>query len=265
MKTNSEKHYNFAQKHVNILGVRLDSTNETEVLNAVKEKISRKIQFYIVTPNPEIIVMAQSDPELAHSLRLAHISIPDGVGLKFAAKLQGEDLKIIKGRELMIDILKLASREKWKVFLLGGREIVNQKAIKEIKNKFPAIKIDGISGPKLDNEAMPVSEADINIQSDVVKRINEFAPHILYVAFGTPKEQKWMSIWLPKLKVIGAMEVGGSFDYLAGEVNLPPKWISELGLEWLWRLGHEPKRLKRIFNAVVVFPILVIKSKLNGH
>lgn len=253
----------FAQEYVTILGVRVDSTSKEEVLNAVNKKVSSKTQFYIVTPNPEIINLAQSDPELSHSLKLADISVADGVGIVFAAKLQGKTINLVKGRELMLDILKLANKEKWKVFLLGASPEVNEKVVLKIKNDYPALRVKGNSGPILDNNAAPVSESDSSIESQVISEINAFKPHILFIAFGTPKEQKWITKHLKKLKVLGAMEVGGAFDYLVGAKKLPPKFLEGLGLEWLWRLLTDPKRITRIFNAVIIFPLLILKSRLK--
>jgi N-acetylglucosaminyldiphosphoundecaprenol N-acetyl-beta-D-mannosaminyltransferase len=104
---------------------------------------------------------------------------------------------------------------------------------------------------------------DRKLESDVVDRTNSFAPHLLFVAFGNPKQEIWIHKNLSKLNIGSAMAVGGTLCYIAGLVALPPKWMESLGLEWLWRLIHEPKRIKRIWNAVVVFPIKVFQSKLS--
>ena len=90
------------------------------------------------------------------------------------------------------------------------------------------------------------------------KEINNFKPDLLFVAFGAPKQELWISKWQKKLNVRGMMAVGGSLDYYSGVVKEVPSSIKNLGLEWLWRLINEPKRLVRIFNAVVIFPLTLL-------
>lgn len=226
------------------------------MLDEIQEKLTKKSQFYIVTPNPEIIIEARHNPELTHSLNSAHFSIPDGVGLKFANR----SLKIIKGREFASDLLDIANKEKLKVYLLGSNDFANKKAQKILQSKYPNIKFSGSAGPRLDKNALPVSEVDTNIQFEILKEINSFKPDLLFIAFGAPKQEIWIENWLPKLKVTGAMTVGGSLDYYAGFTRPVPNLVENLKLEWLWRLIQEPKRAGRIFNALVVFPLKVLFS-----
>lgn len=243
----------------NILGVNVNSTQKNKVLVNIRDLLARKRKFYIVTPNPEIILKAQEDKNLMSALNRATISIPDGVGLKLA----DPSLKIIKGRDLFMSLISLANKKGWRVFLLGGKGEEAQTTAEKLKLSYKKIKLEYASGPILDNEAKPVLESDIVIQNDVVDRINNFQPRLLFVAFGAPKQEKWICKWLPKLNIGGAMTVGGTFRYLAGYFPLPPKWLEKSGLEWLWRLLTEPKRIKRIINAVVVFPFKVWLNKIN--
>lgn len=230
-----------SRNHVNILGVRLDSTSQARVLALLEDFIVRGQKFSVFTPNPEIILEACKDEFFLDILNSATINIPDGVGLKIAAP----SLNIIKGRELFVSLLALAKRENWKVFFLGGKGLKGVTA-----------------GPKLDRNAEPVSERDTKIEIDAIRKINEFKPDILFVGFGAPKQEKWIYKWLPKLNCGGAMAVGGTFSSIAGFSGLPPVWMEKGGLEWLWRLLHEPKRASRILNAVIIFPLKVLCSKL---
>ena len=229
------------------------------MLVSVRDFIARGYKFYIVTPNPEIILKAQKDKNLLLALNGATISIPDGVGLKLA----DPSLNIIKGRDLFLSLISLANKKGWKVFLLGGLGREAEISKQKLEISYRSLKMESSAGPKLDNEAKPVSEKDINIQNDVVERINNFKPRLLFVAFGAPKQEKWLVKWLPKLDVGGAMAVGGTFSYISGTNKVPPKWMGKAGFEWLWRLVTQPKRLKRIFNAVVVFPLRVFISKFK--
>lgn len=244
----------------NILGVSVNSTQKNKVLATVRDLSARKQKFYIVTPNPEIILKAQKDKNLLLALNGATISIPDGVGLKLA----DPSLNIIKGRDLFMSLISLASKKGWRVFLLGGLGREAEISKQKLEISYRSLKMESSAGPKLNSKAEPVSESDINIQNDVVKRINDFNPQLLFVAFGAPKQEKWIAKWLPKLDVGGAMAVGGTFSYISGTKRIPPKWIGKAGFEWLWRLLAEPKRLTRIINAVFVFPLRVLVYKMKS-
>lgn len=253
--------------YVKILGIKIDSTPKMELLKLISEKLRNNSKFYVVTPNPEIVLQAQKNKALSDSLNSADFSIPDGFGLVLAAKfLRGTSIEVIKGRIFMLNIMEIANEFKLKVYLLGASKFSNGKAVSTLGRMFPNAKMRGESGFYLDNNANPEAEIDSLKQSEVVKEINSYKPDILFVAFGAPKQEIWIRNWLPKLDIGGAMAVGGSFDYLSGIAKLPPVWISSLHIEWFWRLIQEPKRVLRILNALILFPILVIRSKIqNGH
>lgn len=254
MKNNCENFANLDRKTGQIMQINVNSTSTAEVLTSVEDLISHSKRFYIVTPNPELILMAQEDKNLKEALNDADISVPDGVGLKIA----NPTIKIIKGRELFLELINLAAKNNWKIFLLGGLDKEAELAAKRLESLYPGIKIASAAGPMLDKEARPLSDRDIKIERDVKSRIQAFAPELLFVAFGNPRQEIWVHNNLPKLKVGGAMCVGGTLRYIAGQSILPPKWMAKGGLEWLWRLITEPKRLGRILRAVVVFPVKYI-------
>lgn len=251
--------------YVNILGVRLNSTSQTRVPALVENFRARGQKFTIFTPNPEIVLEATRDEKYRDILNSATFNIPDGVGLKIVEP----SLKIIKGRDLFLDLIKLAGRNDWKVFLLGGLNSEAETASSKLKvisynrTTGSAVKVMSASGPKLDKNAEPVSERDTKIEIDAVRKINEFRPDILFVGFGYPKQEKWIHKWLPKLNCGGAMAVGGTFSYIAGFSKLPPVWMEKGGLEWFWRLLHEPKRTFRMIKAVIIFPLKVFWYKFH--
>lgn len=231
-----------ARNYVTILGIRLDSTSIDSVLNTIGGFLQSKHKFSVFTPNPEILLEASRDINFKKILNSSDINVPDGVGLKIAAPA----LNIIKGRELFLELVALARKKNWKVFFVGGEKIKKVTA-----------------GPRLNKNGEPISERDKKIEIELVEKINKFKPDLLFVGFGMPKQEKWISKWLPKLEVGGAMAVGGTFDYVFGKAKLPPAWIGKAGLEWLWRALHEPKRVLRILNAVVIFPLEVFWYKFQ--
>jgi N-acetylglucosaminyldiphosphoundecaprenol N-acetyl-beta-D-mannosaminyltransferase len=252
------------RKYGKILNTGLNSTSTEKVLAFVRDSVSRGYKFWISTPNPEIILAAQKDPELHKALENSDLAIPDGVGLLFAARFLGMgEIKIIKGREMFMDLIQLASKRGWKVFLLGGAPGVAKTAGLNLRKTFKGVRMAYFSGPKLNSRAEPVGEADFKAEKETIAQINEFKPQILFVAFGAPKQEKWIYKHIEELKIGGAMVIGGTIDYLAGIAPLPPKW-AEGSLEWFWRLITQPRRIGRVLRATILFPWKVFLSRLKA-
>jgi len=260
MKNNNE----MSQNYVNILGIKVLSTTLPRLLTGVREKIAHNKKFYIVTPNPEIILASTKNILLEEALNSADFSVPDGVGLSYASKfLFGKSLNIIPGRILFEKLIELANKKGWKVFLLGGYGQEVTKAAENLRKNFKSVKIEAFAGPKLDNHADPVLDPDRTLQKEALRLINSFSPELLFVAFQNPKQEIWIYRNLKYLDIGGAMVVGGTFRYIAGITPLPPKWMEQMGLEWLYRLITEPRRLGRIINASVVFPLRIFWFKVT--
>lgn len=286
------------QKDGKILGVGVNSTSMKRVLTSVRINLLKNKKFFIITPNPEIILASYKDKQYKNILNSADISIPDGIGLAhasvflslkspkskilrlFVLPFQGlwvgistflsrrwlfKTLKPIKGRDLFMELVKLSNKKKWGVFFLGGLEDEAQKTKEVLGKSFKGIKMEYDKGPKLNNKGFPVSNEDRLVEKDAIERINKFSPDLLFVAFGAPKQEKWVFGNIHKLKVGGVMVVGGAFRYLTGKSILPPSTMEKYGLEWIWRLFTEPKRIKRIIKASIIFPLTVFKYKLDKN
>lgn len=243
-------------KYDTFLNIKLSSTSISEVLKITESRLKNKEKLFISTPNPEIVLQAQKDKELLKAINKSDIAIPDGVGVLWGAKRHKFPLKItrIPGRVLVEELLLLANRKKYKVFILGADENTNQKAVNKLKKKYPKLKIEGTGKIKINNSGK-------GNDKEAIKMINEFKPHLLFVALGAPKQEKWIVNNMRKVNAGVFMTVGGSVDYLAGSKTLPPAFMSKLGVEWLWRLITQPTRAGRIFNATVRFPLLVLSQK----
>ena len=233
-----------------ILGIRANNVSKDRLLTTIEKRIIQKKNFYIVTPNPELVLASTKNKQLKDALNGADFAIPDGVGLKVAKS----SLKIIKGRELFLDLITLAKKKNWRVFLLGGLDDEAEQCAKQLVIRHKSLAINYAGG----------REITINLSKDIVDKINKFARHFLFVAFGNPKQEIFMYENVKKLNAKCMMAVGGTFRYITGFSKLPPKWMECLGLEWLWRLFTEPFRLRRVWNAVVVFPVKVWLWKLSS-
>jgi len=239
------------RKYVNILGTKVLSTNIHDLLTGIKEKVTHSDKFYILTPNPELVLASEKNTALRNAMNNADFAVPDGIGLKLADL----SLNIIKGRELFMELIKMAAKNNWKVFLLGGLGKEASLAAKELVTHNPKLKILTDKGPV----------GDIRLSKDLVDKINKFGPDILFVAFGNPKQEIFAHEYINKLNVKGVMAVGGTFRYVAGMSKLPPTWMADMGVEWLWRLITGPNRIKRIFNATVLFPLWIFLYKIKNR
>ncbi|MFA6254541.1 MAG: WecB/TagA/CpsF family glycosyltransferase [Patescibacteria group bacterium] len=243
---------------VEILGVKIDNLSLQEVLEKVSQFLDSPDQHYIVTPNPEFLVAAQKDPNFKEILNYADIAVADGIGLIKAAKYLGKQLIRVTGVDLVWAISELAEQKSCPVYFLGGGEMVAAAATEVLQQEFPNLKVVGAESG---GEIADPQQVDL----DLLNRINDAGPKILFIAFGQVKQEKWIFYHLDKLPSVKlAIGVGGAFDYISGVVKRPPRFIKRAGLEWLYRLIKQPQRWRRIINAVIIFPLLIIKKRFLG-
>lgn len=279
---------------VDILGVKIDNVTMDEAVSRVEEMLTDGKKHQVVTPNPEFVMLAQKDVEFREILNEADLAIPDGIGLLATAKylsmrstsipilrelqkvIQGiwvgfcvlfnrRALNVISeqvaGVDLVWNLAGLAERKGYSFYLLGGSRGVAQKA-KDVLSAFfvPKLKVVGA-------EEGRVADLDFNgrkrIDQEIVERINKVEPDILLVAFGAPKQEKWIARYLPQLNVRVAIGVGGTFDYLIRKPARASGFFQKKGLEWLWRLFVQPWRLPRILIAFPIFPLTVAWHRLK--
>lgn len=221
-----------------LLGVDITIANKEEVLEYIirgLEKTGEK--YYVVTPNPEILVIAQKDSYYKKILNGAKLTLPDGVGVVFAGKLLGLGLKErITGVNLMESLCKRVAEKPITIGFLGAGPGVAQLTAECLTKKYPGLKVI-------------FSQEEWN-KEDIKLRLNENDKHkktidILFVAFGSPKQEIWIYENLDKLPVKVAIGVGGAFDFVSGKVRRAPFLMQKLGLEWLFRLIIQPWRIKR--------------------
>ncbi len=230
---------------VNILGVEVFSTNLDRVLRKIENWVAKPGKMkLIITVNPEFVMQARHDLEFRNILNSADLSLPDGVGLRLAEP----DLQIIPGRKL---VLALISKD-YRLFYLGGREGV----AKNMAKKY---------GGDYDSGHQDIKNIQPQENQKIIKKINASNPDVLFVAYGAPWQEKWLWANRSKIKAKVAMGVGGAFDYLVDKAQTPPIYIERYGLEWLWRLIHEPWRWRRQLNLLRFIWLAVVKSKLPVH
>ena len=244
-----EKTYNSAF----VLGVRIDKVTLQEAVDICKKLIKSNTGHYVVTPNPEIIVAAHKNSQFKEILNGSDLSIPDGVGIVWLSKIFGNSTpERVSGIDLLESLVQVAAENGLGIFLLGGREGVAEKASKVLKNRYPNLKIVGTFA----------GDGERSGDREVLKKIGQDHIDILAVAYGPGKQERWIKRNLEKINVKLAISVGGSLDFISGEKRRSPKWVQNIGLEWLFRLVNEPSRWKRQL-ALPVFVSLFFIEKLS--
>lgn len=234
---------------MNILGIRIDNLNKKEILARIETFLAEEKFHQIATVNPEFVLAAQKDQEFKKILNDCDLNVADGIGIWYAFLKHFKLLRCrIAGADLMEEILKIANEKYARIFLAMAKKGLS--SYEEIKNtlekKYPNLIIDGENIHDLDFKSY---------------KIQNTGYEILLCNFGAPYQEKFLN-QQKNVNIKLTMGIGGAFDFLTGKVKRSPKIMRKLGLEWFWRLMQEPKyRAKRIFNAVVIFPIRIILNK----
>lgn len=202
-----------------------------------------------MTPNNEMLVEGAKNPAFLKIMQGTALNLPDSTGVVWAARTQGTPLKErVTGVDTVLGLAGAVSPEHT-MFFLGAAPGVAEAAAAQLSAQFPSLNIVGTYAGSPKEEDAP----------GIIQKINDSGAKILLVAYGAPKQDLWIHKHLknlPQVKI--AMGVGGTFDFFAGVRTRAPLFLRKLGLEWFWRLVLEPRRFKRIFTAVVVFPWMVL-------
>lgn len=239
-----------------ILNVNVHAVTAAQTLAMIEQFIAAKQPHQLVTVNPEFVIAARSDSEFRQIINTAALALPDGIGLLKAARfLKTTPLpERVPGSDLVVQLAELSHRKGYRIYFLGAREGVAEKAVEKLKARYPRLQVAGCYA------GSPAPEENENI----LRRILPARPDILLVAYGAPQQDKWIARNLHRLEIPVCMGVGGSFDFIAGTARRAPLWLRRMGLEWLHRLVMQPWRWRRIWNAVPRFSWLVFWSRVSG-
>ena len=250
------------------MDVRVDNVSRNQAHEKVVNFLQGSSQNTIFTPNPEMLVDSRGDYIFKNILNSGSLNLCDGRGLQLVSK---EKIKRIPGSEFMIDVCAIAEKMGESVYFLGSdSEDVIRQAHKNAQRIFPKLDIVGANpGIKLAIEESDSGKMELKFNkyenNKIINDIILSGASVLFVGFGHNKQERWIDMFLkdlPSVKI--AVGVGGSFDFLAGKLQRAPRWMRELGLEWLWRLSQEPWRAKRIWKATFVFLFLILKERKIG-
>jgi len=233
-----------------------DVTFDQALEYLVDKAQNKRVKTFVVTINPEIIMLAKEDKHYEKVLKSADLALCDGVGIIFAGKLFGKSFPgRVRGVDLLEKLSDLASQRSLTVGLLGGGKNVALETSKCLKKKYPKLKIS-FAKQEWVNQKTNVKKQ----KSDRTSHGSKLKCDILFVAFGSPKQEKWIYENLSKLDVKVAIGVGGAFDFVSGKVRRAPLQVRRIGLEWLFRLIIQPWRIKRQI-VLPKFVLLVIRER----
>jgi N-acetylglucosaminyldiphosphoundecaprenol N-acetyl-beta-D-mannosaminyltransferase len=238
---------------LNILGVGFDRLDLGGAARAIADRLARSQRTFVITGNPEFVMLARRDAEVAAIARQADLVIPDGTGIVAAARLLGDPLPGRAPGRLLVDALLPTLVERGlSVYLLGAGDGVAERAAARLRRRRPDLRIAGThAGSATDDTA-----------ADFVARA---APDVLLVAYGMPHQERWIARNLARLPSVRlAIGVGGVFDQLAGVGAIPPALVHAVGLEWLWRLAREPRRWRRQ-RVLPLFALLVLAERARSR
>lgn len=239
-------------ERIDVLGVKFDNVTMDEAVAAAWALLERDGCDYVVTPNPEIVMSCRSDPEVAAAVAGAAMAIPDGIGVIYGAKLLKTPLKEkVPGCDFTLLLLEKMAEAGKSVFILGGKPGVADLAAEKLGERLPGLRFVG-TGDGYFQDVGPV-----------IEKINAAAPDLLLVCLGAPKQEKWMHAHAAELYVRLMIGAGGSVDIYAGTVQRAPEAWCNAGLEWLYRLLKEPKRIGRQM-ALPKFMFKVLGAALRG-
>lgn len=257
-----------------ILGIGITDATKKEILEYIIKNLENfKKKLFIVTPNPEFLVLASKNHDFKNVLNSADLASADGIGIVWAAKILGKSLKErFAGVDLVESLCKVVAEKPITVGFLGGSEGVAGETAECLGTKYPSLKIafagaewsmNGFETAKKIESRITNQESSKNNNHNSLFMIHN-SIDILFVAFGAPKQEFWISENLNKIPVKIAIGVGGAFDYIGGKIPRAPGFIRNMGLEWLFRLIAQPWRIKRQL-ALLEFIWLVLKEKIKKN
>ena len=222
------------------MNTEIDNLTMAETLDAIDMLIQQDKNAYVVTPNVDHIVQLEAGGELCEVYQNADLILTDGKPLLWIAKWYGTPIKEkISGSDLFPRLCEMAAHKGYTMFFLGAAEGVASKAAENLMNRFPGLDVVGTYSPPYGFEKNEVE------MKKIVEMIKSANPHILIVGLGCPKQEKFILHNREKLGVPISLGLGASLDFEAGNIKRCPKWMANAGLEWLFRITQDPKRLAK--------------------
>ena len=218
-------------------------------LRRIEELVDGGGHHLVATVNPEFVMRARQDRDFARVLESADLCLADGTGVVWAARRQGCTIRgPVAGVDLIPLLATLCARRRFRLFLLGAAPGVAAELATRLRADNPELEV-----------ATHTGSPDPSSDAETLRLIEDQHPHVVLVAYGAPRQELWIDRMSDRLGAAVAMGVGGSFDYLTGRVPRAPAWIRRAGMEWLYRLGNQPWRIRRM-AVLPAYAVRVLRS-----
>ncbi|MGZ4571822.1 MAG: WecB/TagA/CpsF family glycosyltransferase [Blastococcus sp.] len=246
------------RERVEVGGLPIDRMTEHEVVERVRAELLAGRGGWIATPNVDHLRHASRDPRVAEMIRSAHISVADGAPVVWAAKISGHPLPArVTGADLIWSLSEAAAADGRSVYLLGGEPGVPERAAEALQRAYPGLKVTGSCSPP---RGFELDEVELAKCRDGVV---EAHPDIVFVGLGFPKQERIISDFSALLPSAWWLGCGAALPFAAGDLQRAPGWMRPLGLEWLFRLVHEPRRLfRRYVREDAPFALVLLTGAL---
>lgn len=240
-----------------LLNTYVNNLTMSETIDAVEELIKSEKKSYVVAINVDVVIKIENDPYLKKIVDNADMVLVDGKPLVWISNFYGKPLKVkISGSDLVPLLCEEASKKQYSIFIIGGKEGVAEQAKQNLEKRLPGIRIVGTYAPTYGFEK---NDAELN---KINTLLSEAKPDLLIACFGCPKQEKWIFENISKYDAKVSICAGATVDFLAGNIKRAPRWMSEHGLEWLYRFLQEPKRMfRRYFIDDMKIFRLILKYK----
>lgn len=242
-----------------LLNTYINNVTMPETIAAIEQMIKNDKKSYVIAINVDVVMKIENDLYLKQIVDKADMVLVDGKPLVWISKLHGKPLKAkISGSDLVPHLCEVAAQKKYTIFIIGGKEGIAEQAKQKLKAKLPGIQIVGTYAP-------PFGFENDKKELDKINHIiSDTHPDLLIVCFGCPKQEKWIYENISKYDAKVSVCAGATVDFLAGNINRAPRWMSDHGLEWFYRFLQEPKRMfKRYFIDDIQIVKLIIKYRRN--
>ena len=245
-------------RRVNILGVGVSAINMAQALNVIEGWIAQRQPHYVCVTGVHGIVESQGNNSLQRVHNAAGLVTPDGMPLVWLARLHGlVHVERVYGPDLMLALCHRSISKGYRHFLYGGAEGVPDRLANRLKRRYPGLRIVGSYSPPF----RPLTDEE---DKQTVQAINEANPDVVWIGLSTPKQERWMAEHIGRLTAPVLVGVGAAFDFHSGLKRQAPRWMQRSGLEWLFRLANEPRRLwRRYLVNNPLFTLLVLQQALN--
>lgn len=238
-----------------ILNSNVDSTDYTDGCDRIQVLAETQTSSYIIAANVHVVMTGVWQSEYQKIINEAALVTPDGMPLVWAMRQLGSDSQSrVYGPDLMLAWCERAAEKDLPIYLYGGTEVMLEKLTEQLSQKFPAMKIAGTHSPPFRLLTPEEEQQDCD-------RINASGASVVFVALGCPKQEQWMARQQGRISAV-MIGVGAAFSFHSGEVKQSPRWMMQLGLEWLYRFCVEPRRLWRRYLINNPMFILLVSQQL---